>query len=112
MGVAILYGAVNSDTVERVRRDVRPEPLLTAMQAQLRAVTAGGRVQPVQPLALELQLIGSSARLREEAPPAAQGHVVGPALGQAGLEVPRWPLAQPWKDVPHPLLLERLRAGR
>ncbi len=112
MDVAVLFGAVNSHTVERVRSDLRPQHFLAAVQTELRAVPALGRVQPDQDLELELELVGILARFREEPAPPPQRAVVGPPLEKNRLEVPRQPLAQPRQVLAHQLLLQRVGVGR
>src|SRR5260370_333708 len=69
VAVAVLCRAVNPYTVERVRRDLRPQHFLSAVETELGAVPALCRVQPDQNLELEFQLVGVRARLGKEAPP-------------------------------------------
>ncbi len=70
--VAVLGRAADSDAVERVRGDARPQQLFPAMQPQLGAIARLRAVQPDQHLELETQLLRVLAWLDEEAPPAAQ----------------------------------------
>ena len=72
MHVAVLSRAVDADAVHRIARDAVPENFLATVQAQLRAITALGRVEPDQDLELEHQILGVPARLGEVAPPAPQ----------------------------------------
>ncbi len=110
--VAILFRAVNPDAVERVGGDVGPQDLLAPVEPQLRAIAAGGRVQPEHDLELELQVVGVLARLSQEPAPAPQRNVIRPPLEQARLEIPRQPLAQPGQVLDHQLLLQRVRVRR
>jgi hypothetical protein len=93
MHVAVLFGAVDADAVQRVACDPRPQHLFAAIQSKLGPVAALRRMEPDHDLELEHQLFGVLARLREVATPPPQRHVVGPALQEARLEVPRQPLA-------------------
>ena len=72
MDVAVLFSAVDADAVQRVARNAVPQDLLATVKAQLRAVTALGRVQPEEDLELEHELIGVLARLGQVPPPAAK----------------------------------------
>ena len=110
--VAILPGAVDPDAVERVAGDGVPPDLLAPIEAELGTVAALGGMEPGQELELEHELFGILAGLDEVPAPAAQGDVIGPALQQAGLEVPGQPLPEPGKVLAHQLLLERVGVGR
>src|ERR1700686_394050 len=98
MYVAVLFGAVNADTVQRVGGNPRPHDLFPAVKPQLRAVAALCRMEPEQDLQLESKLLRVVADLSQIPPPPPQGHVVGAALEEARGEVPRQPVAQP-RDV-------------
>ena len=110
--VAVLFRAVNPDAVERIACDARPPHLLAAIEAQLGAIPALGRVQPGEDLQLEHELVGVLAGIDQVAAPASQGDIVGASLEQASLEVPGQPLAQARQIFDHQLLLERVRVGR